>query len=70
MPDPWGGTFLIEGGRITRSLRNLRFNQSMLDAFAAVGAIGAEGRLVGEEMAVHAPPVLVQEFTFTSRTLF
>ena len=64
------GTFLIEGGRITRSLRNLRFNQSMLDAFAAVGAIGAEGRLVGEEMAVYAPPVLVDEFTFTSRTLF
>ncbi len=36
----------------------------------AVGAIGAEGRLVGEEMAVYAPPVLVREFAFTSRTLF
>lgn len=33
-------------------------------------AVGAEGRLVGEEMAVYAPPVLVREFAFTSRTLF
>jgi len=64
------GTFLIEGGRISRSLRNLRFNVSMLDVLAGIGAIGAEARLVGEDMAAVAPPLLAREFTFTGRTLF
>jgi len=63
------GTFLIEGGRISRSLRNMRFNVSMLDMLAALERIGGEGRLAGEEMAAYAPPVLAREFTFTSRTL-
>ncbi len=64
------GTFLVEGGRIVRALRNLRFNVSMLEVFAAVEAVGAEGRLVGEELAVFAPPVSAHRFTFTGRTLF
>lgn len=64
------GTFLVEGGRIVRALRNLRFNVSMLEVFAAVEDIGAEGRLVGEELAVFAPPLSARQFTFTGGTLF
>jgi len=64
------GTFLVEDGRIVRALRNMRFNVSMLEVFSAVEAIGAEGRLVGEELAVFAPPVSARHFTFTGRTLF
>jgi predicted Zn-dependent protease len=66
------GTFLIEGGRIARALRNLRFNQAMLDAFQSVEAIGADARMVGENFLgpAYAPPMKVREFTFTSRTLF
>jgi len=66
------GTFLIEGGRITKALRNLRFNQSMLDAFSHVEAIGADAPLLGGEFVAHvsAPAMKVREFTFTSRTLF
>ncbi|MDQ7849167.1 MAG: metallopeptidase TldD-related protein [Armatimonadota bacterium] len=64
------GTFLVEGGRIVRALRNLRFNVSILEVFAAVEEIGANGRLVGEELAVFAPPVAVRRFTFTGLTPF
>ena len=64
------GTFLVEDGRIVRALRNMRFNVSMLEVFSAVEAIGAEGRLVGEELAIFAPPVSARQFTFTGRTLF
>ncbi len=64
------GTFLVEGGRIIRALRNLRFNVSVLEVFAAVEDIGAEGRLVGEELAVFAPPLCARQFTFTGGTAF
>jgi predicted Zn-dependent protease len=66
------GTFLIEGGRITRALRNLRFNQSMLEAFAGAEAVSAEGRLLGGDFGImrYAPALKVREFTFTSGTSF
>jgi predicted Zn-dependent protease len=64
------GTFLIDGGRIVGALRNLRFNVSMLDVFAAVGCVGEEAHLVGEDLASFAPGLRVTEFTFTGRTLF
>lgn len=66
------GTFLIEGGRITRALRNLRFNHSMLDAFAAAEAVGSDRQTLGADLGVtrYAPAMKVREFTFTSGTLF
>jgi predicted Zn-dependent protease len=41
------GTFLIEGGRVTRGVRNLRFTQSYAEALApgAVLGVGADARL-------------------------
>jgi len=66
------GTFLIEDGRVTRALRNLRFNQSMLEAFAHVDAVSAEGRLLGGDFGImrYAPAIKVRAFTFTSGTSF
>ncbi|HEV8339147.1 MAG TPA: metallopeptidase TldD-related protein [bacterium] len=66
------GTFLIEGGRVTRALRNLRFNQSMLEAFAGTEAVSAEGRLLGGDFGImrYAPAITVRAFTFTSGTSF
>jgi len=43
------GTFLIEGGRITRPIRNLRFTQSIPEAFSTIEAIGSETRLVAAQ---------------------
>jgi predicted Zn-dependent protease len=46
------GTFLIEDGRVTSAVRNLRFTQSYCEALAPgrVLAVGNDGRLAGESM--------------------
>jgi predicted Zn-dependent protease len=64
------GTFLIERGRLTRPVRNLRFTQSMLDALEHVGAIGRERRLVGpgEGGATLVPALLIERWEFTGQT--
>ena len=41
------GTFLIEDGRMTRPIRNLRFTQSIPEAFSGIAAIASDTRLVG-----------------------
>jgi len=67
------GTFLIEGGRITRPLKNLRFTQSILDALASADMLGRTLKLrpVGAgPFAVCAPAARIREFTFTGTTQF
>ncbi len=60
------GTFLIENGRITRPVRNLRFTQNVLRALKSVAAVSAESRLVeGVYGPVHAPAMLIRRFRFT-----
>jgi len=41
------GTFLIENGRVTKRLPNLRWTQSMVEAFSNVQALTKERRIVG-----------------------
>src|SRR5262249_54005847 len=36
------GTFAIEGGRIGRAIKNLRFTESILEAFRRVGGVGRD----------------------------
>lgn len=65
------GTFLIEGGRITRPIRNLRFTQSIPEAFTAIEAIGSETRLVAAEYSginVRVPALRLAKFAFTGAT--
>lgn len=64
------GTFMIEGGRLGRPVRNLRFTQGMLDAFQHVGAIGRERQLIGpgEGGATLVPAVLFERWEFTGQT--
>jgi predicted Zn-dependent protease len=64
------GTFLIENGKVTRPVRNLRFTHSYLAAMADVEAISAETRLIESGMfgAVRAPTIRVRRFTFTGAT--
>ena len=42
------GTFLIEDGRITRPLRDVRFTDTALGVLERVEALGSRPRLVGE----------------------
>lgn len=63
------GTFLIENGRLTRPVRNLRFTQGVLEAFSHVGGIGTQRQLFGSEgSAVLAPALLLDRWTFTGQT--
>lgn len=65
------GTFLIEGGRITRPVLNLRFNESpalMLDRLEAIGpAVRVNASESGDRSgAIVVPPLKIRGFTFTS----
>ena len=67
------GTFLIEEGRLTRGLRNLRFNESVLEVLARAEAFGRDAEptqfdYVGN--CVVAPALKVGEFQFTGVTRF
>jgi predicted Zn-dependent protease len=57
------GTFLVENGKIVRSLRNMRFNESPLFMLDKLDAIGRPVRLGGD---VLMPPMRVRDFAFTS----
>ncbi len=62
------GTFLIENGKITKSLKNFRFNDSPLFMLNNLEAMGRPERLAGTEAggAVIVPPIKVRDFNFTS----
>ena len=64
------GTFLIEDGRLSRPLSNLRFTQSFLDALApgAIAAIGDDARYADCEFGpnvVIAPSMRLVSWNFT-----
>jgi len=62
------GTFLVENGKITKSLRNFRFNESPLFILNNIEAIGRAERLAGTEQGgdVVMPSLRVRDFNFTS----
>jgi predicted Zn-dependent protease len=65
------GTFLIENGRITRAVKNLRYNESPIFMLNNVEAMGRPVRVPANESgspgaAIVVPPLKVRDFTFTS----
>ena len=67
------GTFLIENGRITRPLKNLRFTQSILDALCDVQGMTSSLKMVKDEwnsIATCVPSIKVGSFRFTGTTEF
>jgi len=62
------GTFLIENGTITKSLRNFRFNESPLFLLNNLEALGRAERLAGTEQGgdVVMPSLRARDFNFTS----
>jgi len=62
------GTFLIENGRLSRPVRDLRFTQSIVDALGDVRGISRERRLeLGEsETGVLSPWLHLGHFAFSS----
>ncbi|MCM8794636.1 MAG: TldD/PmbA family protein [Candidatus Omnitrophica bacterium] len=66
------GTFLIREGQVTQAVKNLRFTQSILEAFSKIAAISRERRLIADPGlgfgSVVAPAVLIKGFNFTGQT--
>jgi predicted Zn-dependent protease len=67
------GTFLIENGRITRPIKDMRFTQSVMEAFSGVIAMTRDtGLHAGDDYdfvsAQRVPAVALSGFNFTSAT--
>ncbi|MGH9690268.1 MAG: TldD/PmbA family protein [Candidatus Acidiferrales bacterium] len=65
------GTFLVENGRIRGGIRNLRFNQSVLEMLLNVEMLGPAVRAAGEEsFEMVVPAMKVRNFHFSEVTKF
>ena len=67
------GTFLIENGKVTRPVKNMRFTQSIMEAFATCTDATRATKLVGETdydfiAAYRVPAMRMDSFNFTSAT--
>jgi predicted Zn-dependent protease len=65
------GTFLIENGRVTRPIKNLRWNESPIFMLNNLEMMGRPERVSASEsggpgQAVMVPPLKVRDFNFTS----
>lgn len=63
------GTFLIEGGKVGAAVRNMRTNQSILEAFSKVRAISS-GRIVYPQFSslMLVPAMTIDEFSLMQET--
>jgi PmbA protein len=65
------GTFWIEGGEVRHSVKNLRFNQSVIEMLCHVEAMGVPQRTAGEEsFEMVVPAMKIKEFNFSSSTKY
>ncbi len=65
------GTFLIENGKVTRAVKNLRFNDSPVFMLNNLESLGTPVRVSASEdggpgQAIVVPPLKVRDFNFTS----
>ena len=63
------GTFLIEDGKISKPVKNFRFNESPVAMLGNIEAMGPSERTTGSEVddwPVCVPPLLVKDFNFAS----
>jgi predicted Zn-dependent protease len=72
------GTFLIEKGKVSRGLKNLRFTENIVEVLNRVEALSNKSELVADDPGYGArfatgiivPAVKIKDFTFTSATEF
>ena len=65
------GTFWVEDGKIQHGVRNLRFNQSVIEMLNHVELLGVPQRTSGEEsFEMVVPAMKVRDFSFSSLTKF
>jgi PmbA protein len=64
------GTFLIENGTLRGGVRNLRFNQSIIEALARCEFSDTQLRTAGYSYSIVVPAAKIERFAFTSLTDF
>ncbi len=68
------GTYLIEDGRISKAVKNMRWTDSMMRFFSEVAAMTKERETIGASWgavgSVTTPTMLVRAFKFTGATEF
>ncbi|MGA7216746.1 MAG: TldD/PmbA family protein [Candidatus Sulfotelmatobacter sp.] len=65
------GTFLIENGRVTRGVRNFRFNESLIHMLSNAESMSVPIRSSGEEsFDMVVPAMKIRDFNFTEVTKF
>ncbi len=66
------GTFRVEKGKVVGAVKNLRFTQSVLEAFSKIIAVSQQRRLVADPSqgfsAAVVPALVIRDFTFTGQT--
>lgn len=71
------GTFLIENGRISKAIRNMRFTQNIQEAFNRIVSLENVSHVVTESnyysffpSATKVPAIKIEDFTFSSVSKF
>jgi len=67
------GLFLVEKGAVVGPVRNMRFTESIMNAFSSVEMIGSELQSVGNEWSLgltRVPAMKISSFRFTGVTEF
>lgn len=65
------GTFLVENGEVTRGIKNLRFNVSLIELLNNIVSSGKARRTAGEEGVPQVVPAMkIADFNFTEVTRF
>jgi len=65
------GTFWVEDGKVRHGVRNLRFNQSVIEMLGQVEMMSPPQRTAGEEtFDMVVPAMKIREFSFSSLTKF
>ncbi len=65
------GLFLIEDGKVSHGVKNLRFNQGMIEMLNNVEMMSAPQRTAGEEsFEMVVPAIKVRDFNFSSATKY
>lgn len=65
------GVTMIENGRLTRPVKNLRFTQSYIEALANVVAVSRQPKILFNDFAgaVSVPALKIKDFNFTGLTV-
>lgn len=65
------GTFMIEDGKVTYPIKNLRFTESICNALSNVEMLGGDPKLMGDSFGGTVLPTMkIKDFNFTSKTEF